>query len=77
MCSFIFSTKKELSPEVLGRANFYPQLRGPDKTNVVNLSGLVFLHNLLSITGDFTIQPFVDNDVICLYNGEIYNYFFI
>ena len=74
MCSFIFSTKKELSPEVLGRANFYPQLRGPDKTNVVNLSGLVFLHNLLSITGDFTIQPFVDNDVICLYNGEIYNY---
>ena len=75
MCSFIFSTKKELSPEVLGRANFYPQLRGPDKTNVVNLSGLVFLHNLLSITGDFTIQPFVDNDVICLYNGEIYNFF--
>jgi len=74
MCSFIFSAKKELSPEQLGRANFYPQFRGPDKTNAVKLSGLMFLHNLLSITGEFTTQPFVDDDVICLYNGEIYNY---
>ena len=41
---------------------------------MVNISGLTFIHNLLSITGNFTIQPFIENNIICLYNGEIYNY---
>lgn len=31
------------------------------------------MHNLLSITGEFTPQPFIDGDIVCLYNGEIYN----
>lgn len=32
------------------------------------------MHNLLSMTGAFCVQPFVKGDVACLYNGEIYNY---
>jgi len=47
--------------------------RGPDCTNVYRRSGVTFVHNLLSVTGDFTPQPFVDDDVVCLYNGQIYN----
>ncbi len=32
-----------------------------------------FTHHLLHITGELTPQPFVDGDVVCVYNGEIYN----
>jgi asparagine synthetase B (glutamine-hydrolysing) len=37
------------------------------------LHGFTFVHYLLHVTGQLTPQPFVDGDVICLYNGEIYN----
>jgi len=47
--------------------------RGPDCTNVYRRSGVTFVHNLLSVTGDFTPQPFVEDDIVCLYNGQIYN----
>ena len=49
------------------------RLRGPDGTNVFARAGLTFVHNLLSVTGDFTPQPFVDGDIVCVYNGQIYN----
>src|SRR3954462_2364241 len=49
------------------------RLRGPDCTNVVKRGGLTFVHNLLNVTGAFTPQPFIDGDVVCVYNGEIYN----
>ena len=47
--------------------------RGPDATRVVRRDGLTFVHNLLSVTGEFTPQPFTDGDVLCVYNGQIYN----
>lgn len=47
--------------------------RGPDCTNAYSHGGLTFVHNLLSLTGDFTPQPFVDGGIVCLYNGQIYN----
>jgi asparagine synthetase B (glutamine-hydrolysing) len=71
MCSFIF-TEKVVND--LDRINFYTKFRGPDKTNSETIDGLTFIHNLLSITGEFTTQPFVDDGIVCLYNGEIYNY---
>jgi asparagine synthetase B (glutamine-hydrolysing) len=49
-------------------------LRGPDHTATVRLGGLTFVHNLLHVTGKFTPQPFIDGDVVCVYNGEIYNH---
>ena len=59
-------------------ANFYLQPRGPDVTNVDNTSlpGWTFLHNLLSITGARTTQPFVSEKSrrAAVFNGEIYNY---
>lgn len=56
--------------------NYHCQKRGPDLTNIVEINGITFIHNLLNITGDPTKQPFVDTsgDVVCLFNGEVYNY---
>eukprot|EP00013_Stygamoeba_regulata_P003608 CAMPEP_0177640158 /NCGR_PEP_ID=MMETSP0447-20121125/6397_1 /TAXON_ID=0 /ORGANISM="Stygamoeba regulata, Strain BSH-02190019" /LENGTH=457 /DNA_ID=CAMNT_0019142217 /DNA_START=144 /DNA_END=1514 /DNA_ORIENTATION=- len=50
--------------------------RGPDATHYERYRGVLFLHNLLHLTGDFTKQPFVyqEDDVVALFNGEIYNY---
>lgn len=71
MCSFIF-TNKEITD--IKYINFFNKFRGPDNTNILVKNGYSFIHNLLSITGEFTIQPFVKDNVVCLYNGEIYNY---
>ncbi len=71
MCSFIF-TNKDVND--LDGINFYTKFRGPDNTNQAKIKSYNFIHNLLSITGEFTNQPFVDNEVVCLYNGEIYNH---
>ena len=73
MCSFLFTDKKI---DDLDYTNHYMKFRGPDFTHQVEVNEYTFVHNLLSITGDFTVQPFVDNDdeIVCIYNGQIYNY---
>lgn len=43
-------------------------------TNTVQVGDFTFTHNLLHVTGEMTLQPFIDGDVVCLYNGEIYNH---
>ena len=69
MCGFGVSNIPRLQS-----VNQFSQKRGPDLTTVKNINGIQFLHNLLHITGDLTTQPFVDNDIACVYNGEIYNH---
>ena len=55
--------------------NFLLKPRGPDNTSIERVShGFTLIHNLLSITGEYTIQPFIEDDIACLYNGEIYNF---
>lgn len=54
--------------------NIFCQKRGPDLTNTKTINGVQFLHNLLHITGTLTPQPIIKNDVVCVFNGEIYNY---
>ena len=50
--------------------------RGPDKTNILEYNGYVFIHNILYFSGEITYQPLQDleNDLILCFNGEIYNY---
>jgi asparagine synthetase B (glutamine-hydrolysing) len=72
MCSFLYSTR--YNNENLEKINFYLKFRGPDHTSMENINGDLFIHNLLSITGKFKKQPYKKDDVILLYNGEIYNY---
>lgn len=47
--------------------------RGPDAAGELDRDGFHFMHYLLYVTGEMTFQPFIDNDVVALYNGEIYN----
>ncbi len=65
MCGFVVSRRPDADQSRVRR-------RGPDLTRTVELEGLFFTHHLLAITGEPTPQPFVDGDVVCLYNGEIY-----
>lgn len=73
MCSFLF-TNKEINNDNIQEVNYYQKFRGPDYTSIFRAKGFTFIHNLLSITGEFTTQPFVDKNIVCMYNGEIYNY---
>lgn len=71
MCGINILNKINTSIEKL---NYHCKKRGPDNTNIHEHTGITFIHNLLSITGNKTIQPFIKNNIICLFNGEIYNY---
>lgn len=69
MCGFGVSNITKLQS-----VNAKCQKRGPDLTSSKVINGIEFLHNLLHITGDMIPQPFVKNDVVCVFNGEIYNF---
>lgn len=71
MCSFIFSTKEVTDLDYINRVT---KFRGPDLTTKETIWGYNFIHNLLSITGEVRPQPFVKDDIVCIYNGEIYNH---
>ena len=71
MCSILFSSKEI---DNLSYVNERIKFRGPDYTGIIKEKNYTFVQNLLSITGDFTKQPFVKDDVVCIFNGEIYNY---
>lgn len=71
MCSFIFTNKEIVDLELV---NFYTKFRGPDNTNIVKINQFNYVHNLLSITGQLSIQPFYKSNIVCFFNGEIYNY---
>jgi len=73
MCSILCTNKNITNYD---EVNEYLQYRGPDDTTILSddVNNFTFVHNLLSMTGEVTTQPFVDESIICLYNGEIYNY---
>ena len=71
MCSILFSSKEIKNLEFV---NERIKFRGPDYTGLVKRDKYSFIHNLLSITGEFTKQPFEDEDIVCMFNGQIYNY---
>jgi asparagine synthetase B (glutamine-hydrolysing) len=71
MCSFLFSTN---IVDNIEKINHYLKFRGPDHTEVKHINNHLFVHNLLSITGKFTPQPYTKDDIALVYNGEIYNF---
>lgn len=72
MCGILFTNKKIMD---LCKVIKFLKYRGPDHTEHKIINNYNFIHVLLSITGkDLTIQPFVYNNIIIMFNGEIYNY---
>lgn len=69
MCGFGVTNKIGLTG-----SNKFCQKRGPDMTNVRVINGVEFLHNLLHITGSIVPQPIQKDNIVCVFNGEIYNY---
>ena len=57
--------------------NKYIGNRGPDSKDELKKGEFTFVHSLLSITGSFTKQPLVDGNIVCLFNGEIYDRKFV
>lgn len=74
MCSFLVYYIKNHSNVNLKELNHKLKMRGPDVTNIKEFNDYCFLHNLLHITGKKTVQPFIENNIVALFNGQIYNY---
>ena len=55
-------------------ASKFVEKRGPDDTNEISYKDINFVHFLLHLTGKKTLQPLIDNNIVCIFNGEIYNY---
>ncbi len=75
MCSFLI-LPKECYEKLRNFKKILKRLkkRGPDKTNIIEYKGYIFVHNLLYFSGESTQQPLRDKEVILCFNGEIYNY---
>lgn len=71
MCSILLTNK---TIDNFTDINYFLKFRGPDHTSCVTYNGITFVHNLLSISGSFTPQPFEENNIVAMHNGEIYNY---
>ena len=69
MCNFLITNILNIKD-----ANKYQKFRGPDHEKQIIFNNILFMHNLLSITGDFYPQPFENDKIIICFNGEIYNY---
>lgn len=69
MCGIYFSLENE---SALNCEKFLK--RGPDFFNEIESNNFIFSHSLLSLTGEFTPQPIGDNQLMLIFNGQIYNY---
>jgi asparagine synthetase B (glutamine-hydrolysing) len=69
MCGFIASVIEAKKDDSFVRR------RGEDAWVEFQMKGWRFCHALLSLTGSFNPQPFIDDrgKIACVYNGEIYN----
>jgi len=70
MCGFLISS---LNIENLEEVNFKLRKRGPDFTFRASVERFTVLHNLLDISKQLRVQPYEEDGVFVLFNGEFYN----
>ena len=70
MCGLYISNYKNIENETVHLLN----RRGPDFNNTLKVENFYITHTLLSMTGEFTKQPLIEEKLAILFNGEIYNY---
>ncbi len=71
MCGFTITNRKISDIDFV---DHYTKLRGPDETTVTHFGDITVVHHLLSLTGEYRRQPFESDGIVCVFNGEIYNY---
>jgi asparagine synthetase B (glutamine-hydrolysing) len=69
MCGIIIS-----SLSIPLASSKFVKKRGPDLTNKIKFNNINFEHYLLSLCGKLTKQPVIEDNILCIFNGEIYNY---
>ena len=69
ICGIIVSTS-----DIPQNALQFINNRGPDNTHSLNINNINFVHFLLHLTGIKTPQPIIQDSIVCIFNGEIYNY---
>ena len=76
MCGFLFVSSKEIIKysDNLAFNDASLKKRGPDAKSVYERGRFLFVHYLLSITGNYAFQPKVEGERVAMFNGEIYNY---
>ena len=76
MCGIAGFTGFKNNIELAGMANSCQRHRGPDNQSTWSDDYIALAHQRLSIIDltDCANQPFIKNDLIIIFNGEIYNY---
>ena len=74
MCSFLILLQELYKQKDLNKLNKLLITRGPDSTTILHQNKYTFIHNILHLCGDITLQPIYKNNIVLLFNGEIYNY---
>jgi asparagine synthetase B (glutamine-hydrolysing) len=69
MCTFKITN----FPNIL-EVDQYLKLGGPDVSKILEVNGIYLTHHLLSITGEITPQPILNDSNYFLLMGEIYDY---
>ena len=78
MCGVFFNYSKDKitkfkKNKIKNKILKYLVKRGPDGLNEISTNNWYALHSLLSITNNKQTQPILKNNLVILYNGEIYN----
>lgn len=66
MSGFLITRNRDAERSFIAR-------RGPDLTLTLEVEGYHFSHYLLNVAGQRAPQPFVDGDIVCVLDGEIYS----
>lgn len=69
MCTFSITNYKKILP-----IDKFLKLGGPNLSSNYCFDDIVFTHNLLPLTGEVTPQPIIQNDILYMLLGEVYNY---
>jgi asparagine synthetase B (glutamine-hydrolysing) len=67
MCTFLVTNRKNLTNTDFLKSG------GPDGTSTIVRDGITFTHNLLSVTGEYTLQPIEQYGRLFYLLGEVYN----
>ena len=64
MCSFLILLQELYKQKDLNKLNKLLITRGPDSTTILHQNKYTFIHNILHLCGDITLQPIYKNNIV-------------